>query len=115
MVAVPNLRTLTTKRAYRDLEDYASAHHGAAEDFLAAGWSPYPELRKGRWALKFQTHNGPRWRFIDGAKPTYDNPIGYQSCWYLLEKAIEIHRTTGQPLVDCNGAASAIIAQKYGI
>ncbi len=115
MFVLQQPNNLTTKRNYLDLGDYAKAHHATASDYIAFGWSPNIELRKGRRALKFQTANGPRWRYIDGEKPTYDNPFNYQPCWYGLDQALQIHQRTGQPLVDCNGAASTITGQRFGL
>jgi hypothetical protein len=112
-LAIPLPEQETTKRAYVGLADYAAAHHVTADVFKAAGWK---EVEKnGRPALSFPTRTGVRWRFLDDQEPRYLSPKGYQRCWYGLERALEIAADTGQSLVICNGEASTIVAQHYGI
>jgi hypothetical protein len=108
-----------TKRAYTGLADYAAAHGVPGDVLRAAGWddvAPYPSFpHTGRPALKFATPNGPRYRLIDGEKPTYIQPVGYTACLYGLDKALELANATQQPLVLCNGEASTVVAQHYGM
>lgn len=100
---------ISTKRAYAGLADYAAAHHVTADVFSAAGWKSVQH--HNRPALMFQTTSGPRYRFLDGAKPTYIHETGYKPCWYGLQRAVKM----GAPIVDCNGAPSTVVAQHYGI
>jgi hypothetical protein len=99
-----------SKREAHDLEQYEADHslpHGA---LARCGWR-YVE-RRGRPALTFSTKHGPRYRFLDGQKPKYDQDIGYQPCWFGLERAFA---KGGEIVVDCNGAASTIAADLRGI
>ena len=102
-----------TKRKYKDLADYAAAHYVPLEAFTAAGWQETTYIN--RPALKFTTKTGQRWRFTDGKEPPYLNKKGYKRCWYGLERAVKVSRETGQPLIICNGEASTITAQHYGL
>lgn len=101
----------TTKRAYAGLEDYSLAHNAPLEAWTKAGWKAQIVQRRNRPALEFTTASGPRWRFIDGAKPTYDQNPGYKACWYGLARAVKM----GGPLFECNGAASTVPAQHRGV
>lgn len=103
----------TTKRGYRDLADYAAAHGVSASAYVAWGWSE--TTRDGRPALTFPTQTGPRWRFLDGAKPTFTSPAGYTPCWYGLTEAVILAQASGQPLVLCNGEPSVVAAQHHGV
>lgn len=100
-----------SKRAYRDLHDYASAHGIPAEALAKSGWQFAHHMN--RPALRFSTQTGNRYRFLDGHKPVYINPRGYQRCWYLLSEAAE--RAQHQPLIFCNGEASTIAGQAHGL
>lgn len=102
-----------SKRSYTSIEDYAAEHGVTAAVLEAAGWQE--TTYKGRPALQFSTASGPRWRYLDGAVPTYHSPYGYQACWYGLGRAIAITRETKQPIVLCNGECSTVVAQAYGI
>lgn len=108
-----------TKRAYRDLADYAKAHGSTADVFRAAHWADVQQkydakLKRERPALAFKTANGTRYRFIDGEKPTYKSETGFKACWYGLDRALILHENF-LPLVLCNGEASTIVAQALGI
>lgn len=103
----------TTKRAYANLEDYARAHGAPAAVFEAAYWSE--TTTDNRPALAFKTTNGMRYRFLDGNKPPYKSPAGYESCWYGLDRAARKAVETGLPLVLVNGEASTVVCQHYGI
>lgn len=103
---------LTSKHAYSGLDDYAQAHGVEGEVFRAAHWRE--GVLGGRSALFFETQNGTRWRFLDGGKPAYGNKSGYKSCWYGLRRAVSLAIPTGV-LVLCNGEASTVVAQAFGI
>jgi replicative DNA helicase len=107
-----------TKRAYRDLADYAAAHGLTADILKQAGWSE-AEMIQGRPALAFKTATGTRYRFIDGQhdrdNPPYKSPLKYQACWYGLKRALAMIAGNWQPLVLCNGEISTLAAQHYGI
>jgi hypothetical protein len=111
----PSLRQpiQSTKRVYGGLGDYAQAHGVTADIFSAAGWSEV--TYQGRPALAFPTQTGTRYRFLDGEKPIYKNPPGYRRCWYGLERAVQQARETGQALVLCNGEASTVVGQHFGV
>ncbi|MEQ9033133.1 MAG: hypothetical protein RLP44_30730, partial [Aggregatilineales bacterium] len=103
----------STKRAYRDLQDYASAHGIPAEALTQSGWTL--THYQNRPALRFATQTGARYRFLDGRKPVYINPRGYQRCWYLLKAAAGRAKSSGQALILCNGEASTIAGQAHGL
>lgn len=103
----------STKRGYTGLEDYAKAHGVDIEIFQDAGWNE--TIYQQRRALSYPTHSGTRYRFIDGQKPTYINAQGYKACWYGLSKAVEKARAAKVPLVLCNGEASTVTAQFFGL
>lgn len=113
-IETPKRETVeSTKRVYRDLDDYAKAHGVTRAVFEAAGWCDTEHTN--RKALSYPTMNGTRWRFLDGAKPYYINQQGYKSCWYGLDKAAARAQDLVLPLVLCNGEASTVVAQHYGI
>ncbi|RME72760.1 MAG: DUF927 domain-containing protein [Chloroflexi bacterium] len=101
-----------SKRKYQSLADYAQEHGAPADVFIAAGWKE--TTYQGRPALAFKTKTGTRYRFLDGQKPHYKSPARYRPCWYGLARAVEI-TAAGGPLVICNGEASTVTAQYYGL
>jgi len=103
---------VSTKRAYNDLAAYAQAHGVAADVFLSAGWSQ--TIHYNRPALTFKTDTGPRWRYLDG-KSSYIHSKGYKRCWYRLTQAVDMAHQTDQFLVICNGEASTVVAQHFGV
>ena len=105
--------TTSSKRGYTGLADYAQAHGASEAQFVAWDWEE--TTKDGRKALQFPTLHGDRWRFIDGAKPPFTNVLGYKPCWYGLAEAVALAQITSQPLVLCNGEASVVAAQSYGI
>jgi hypothetical protein len=105
----------STQQSYTNLEEYAAAHGTPLEPFIKAGWINRVSQRHGQPAVRFTTTTGPRWRFLGGKGRKYDSPPGYQRCWYLLNEAIKIAQATNQPLVLCNGEASAVAAGYHGI
>lgn len=108
-------RTLVpdSKRVYGSLDDYAAAHGIPSSVLTEAGWQAVS--RDSRPALEFTTRTGKRWRFLDGAKPTYKSRVGYQRCWYGLDGAVALARETEQPLVLCNGEVSTLVGQYHGV
>jgi replicative DNA helicase len=104
----------SSKRAYRDLADYAAAHGISAEVLIKAGWQEV-KPHQGRPAFMFKTDTGKRYRFIDGERPPYKSEMGYKPCWYGLQRALAMAQSTGRALVICNGEISTITAQHYGI
>ena len=108
-----------TKRRYDTLDAYAQAQGIPAEVLQAAGWREgqyfCPRHNRKRPALIFSTATGDRARFIDGEEPRYMSPKHYVRSWYRLECAAQIAAETGQPLVLCNGEASTVAAQYYGV
>lgn len=108
----------TSKRTYKNMADYATAHGVGEAVFVAAGWKYIAEYRykpdyNPRPALSFPTQTGTRYRYLDGNKPTYIHDEGYVTCWYGLKRALDM--ANGKPLVLCNGAPSVIVAQHFGI
>lgn len=101
-----------TKRKYRDLLDYANAHGVSADVFAKAGWRMV--TKDNRPALQFNTATGDRFRFLDGEKPPYKSIQGYKKCWYGAARAIALI-DKDHPFVICNGEASTVVAQHYGI
>lgn len=104
----------TTKRAYRDLADYAQAHGVTADVLTKRGWSDVA-THDGRPALLFKTPTGKRYRFTDGEKPYYKSEYGYKACWYGLVGALDMTTHHWQPLVICNGEVSTLVGQHYGV
>lgn len=103
----------STKRAYKGLEDYATTHGVSAEVLRNAGWSE--TKHQGRPALKFRTATGPRWRFLDGVKPHYISPKGYQRSWYGLTSSAARELADGGYLVITNGEISTVAGRHYGL
>ena len=111
--ASPRPSIASTKRVYSGLADYALAHGLTEEVFKSAGWSE--TAYQGRPALAFNTQTGTRYRFLDGDKPTYKSPFGYERCWYGLQRAVQLAKETAQPLIICNGEASTVVGQHFGV
>lgn len=105
-------KTTDSKREYANLAEYAKIHGAPVQAFANAGWSQ--EMKFGRPALKFMTECGPRWRFID-EEGGYIHDKGYKPCWYGLKRASTIAHSTPSPLFICNGEASTVVAQWYGL
>ena len=102
-----------TKRAYRDMDDYAAAHGIPAEALKKAGWAE--TIYQDRPALMFPTATGRRWRFLDGSKPHYTSEKGYVRSWYGLTPRTAAMLGTGAPLVVTNGEISVLTAREYGL
>jgi KaiC/GvpD/RAD55 family RecA-like ATPase len=120
-IPAPAARPATTAAAkgWTGLDDYADDHAIAPDVLRAAGWNETTHRDrtsgKMRPALQFCTPTGMRWRYLDGQEPKYDSPNGYHRSWYRLKEAVEIAESTGQPLVICNGEASALAGQSHGV
>lgn len=111
---VPDLPQVDTPVSYRTLDEYALAHGIPGDRLRAKGWSDAAQYQ-GRLALAFKTATGVRWRFLDGQKPKYKSELDYKACWYGLNRALELARESGQPLVLCNGEVSTLAAQYHGV
>lgn len=103
----------STKREYKNLDDYAAVHGVPGDVFRAADWREV--VHQDRPALEFDTANGKRYRFIDNGKEKYKSVYGYKPCWYHIGRAVKCARETGQPLILCNGEATTITAEYYGL
>lgn len=97
----------------KGLEEYARLHGVDVQEFINAGWSDTTYKNKVP-ALAITTNNGTRWRLLQG-QDKYMNPAKYKSCWYKLEQALAIHERTKRPLVLCNGEASVVVGQAWGV
>jgi hypothetical protein len=113
-------------KTYNTRADYAADHGGLADEvFAAAGWSEVKPVwcsmhKIKRPAMVFSTRTGERVRFVDGLAPKYRHlKGGYHKCWYGLERALSIIKAKAvdkpYPLVLCNGEASVVAAQHYGV
>jgi hypothetical protein len=104
----------TSKRVYTDHLDYAAQKGVSWDVFASAGMRAIRYMR--RPAISIATNNGTRYRFLDyRGGDTYTNEKGFTACWYKLPEAIKMARATGHPLVYCNGEASTVVAQHFGI
>jgi hypothetical protein len=101
-----------TKRAYRDLADYALTQGVPVDVFEKAGWKL--DTHDNRPCFSFPTPNGTRYRFIDGNQKAakYKSQYGYKECWFGLDRAIAMNKGA---IVLCNGEASTIVAQHHGV
>jgi hypothetical protein len=110
------LQPVKRAKGYESLADYAAAHGVGVGVFEAAGW--HETRRGGRLnllAFAIPTDGGTRYRYADEAKAgrKYDHDKGTKYVWYGLTRAA---RLAGDgPLVICNGEASTIVAQHYGV
>lgn len=105
----------SSKRLYKDLEEYAAFKGVPVEAFVLAQWSSEPIEKDGRPALKFPTKTGERYRFIDGEYPTFKSSWGYTACWYGLDRAVKVAAETHQPLLIVNGEPSVVVATHFGL
>jgi replicative DNA helicase len=103
----------STKREYRNLDEYAKAHGVTGDVFRAADWREV--IHQDRPALEFDTANGARYRFIDNGKEKYKSVYGYKPCWYHIGRAVKCARETGKPLILCNGEATTVVAEHFGL
>lgn len=109
----------TTKRGYTGLDDYARAHGIPYEALKQAKWGEVMKYcgshKKDRLALEIPTRTGKRWRLLDGLKPYYVSPPGYQRCWYGLTASTLAKLAEGKPLILCNGEISTVAGQFFGV
>lgn len=101
-----------SKRAYKNLADYAQ-QKGVSEDiFTKAGWKGGVIYDK-RPAFEFPTAGGKRYRFADGQSPSFKSQPGYKACWYGLKIAAELAKRDGLPLILVNGEPSVVVGFHY--
>lgn len=105
---------------FASLAEYARHQGAPVEAFTAALWTEgdvwCPKHRSWRPAFVFKTKTGTRTRFRDGLLPKYISPGGYVACWYGMPGALRIVKHDASvPLVLCNGEASVVVAQHYGV
>lgn len=107
--------TAQTKHdAYANLAEYAEARGVTEAVFAQAGWAQV--VHHGRPALRYPTTNGDRLRFLDGQQPKYmPARKGFRGCWYGLERAIVMAQEADRALVLCNGEASTVVGQHFGV
>lgn len=103
-----------TKRVYASLAEYAQAHGVPPEVFQKAGWTDGHTV-KGRPAFQFMVNGKKRWRFKDGNKPVFISELGFNACWYGLDRAIKLAKENGQALLICNGEPSVVAGQYHGL
>ncbi len=124
-----------TKIAYRNLAHYAELHYVDVSVFEKAGW--IDSEHKGIKCLEYPVYqiipkdpNDPaseekvkewrRYRMIQEGhheKRVYLSQYGYSAVWYGLKRAIAIAKQHGDhvPLILCNGEASTVVAQHFGL
>jgi hypothetical protein len=102
------------KPRWTSLTEYAHLHGVHEQVFLDAGWKDGTD-RYGNSCLVFTTRNGERFRLRDGGKFKYIQAEGYKACLYGAQRAAVMARQAGVPLVICNGEASVVVAQHYGV
>lgn len=110
-IETPKAQAQETKRAYTSLADYAAAHYAPATAFEAAGWKA--DTHKERPCLTYTVGGKLRYRYLDGNTPAYEWEKGGKPAWYGLKRAIQT--TNSRALILCNGEASTISAQHYGL
>lgn len=72
-------------------------------------------------ALRFDTDAEPRYRLLDYPNPkqkywhAWKAHTGINKVWYKLSEALALAMAAGLPLVLCNGEASTVAAQHWGI
>lgn len=101
-----------TKCAYATLADYALMKGVPEQVFIDAGWVVHTYFDH-RPCFKFPTAGGERYRFTDGNKPAFKSIVGFETCWYGLDRAVKL--ADKQPLILCNGEPSTIVAQHFGL
>ena len=113
---IERLQVVNTRRAYRDLDEYAALKGVDKSVFVAAGWSDEVKHdHEQRPYIEFRTATGARRRYLDNGKDKFKSPQGYKRCWYGLRAAAAKAQQQGLPLVMCNGEPSAVIGQHFGV
>jgi len=111
-----NAPTKAPNPVYKNLAAYAQAHGVGVEVFVAAGWTDCTHWK--RPALRFTTETAPRYRFLDGLDPKYTHAGGTHKgdarVWYKLPEALALAEQAAC-LALCNGEASTVVAQHYGV
>jgi len=110
-IETPQAAAQETKRGYSGLADYAAAHYAPVEAFTAAGW--LEGVHKGRPSLRVMVNGKAHYRYIDGQEPYYEWEKGGKAAWYGLGRAVKL--ASGRALILCNGEASTVTAQHYGL
>ena len=103
----------SSKRAYKNLAEYAAFKGVPEQAFIDAKWTRDPVTYDKRPALQFPTKGGTRYRFIDGNKPAFKSQKDYKACWYGLDTAIKTAKLLNQPLIICNGEPSVVVGVYY--
>ena len=111
-----NAPTKAPNPVYKNLAAYAQAHGVGVEVFVATGWTDCTHWK--RPALRFTTETAPRYRFLDGLNPKYAHAGGTHKgdarVWYKLPEALALSEQAAC-LALCNGEASTVVAQHYGV
>lgn len=107
-----------SKRPYADLQDYANRHYVPVDVFIQANWENCQH--QGKKAISWQTQSGKRIRFLEGTESELKNPYrweksGSENCWYGLSRALRIANEKDTPMIFCNGEASTVVAQHFGL
>lgn len=104
----------STKRAYKDIKEYAKSHAVSVDYLTRCKWVEV--THQGRPALQFKTSGGTRYRFLDESQPRYISQKGYTVCWYGLDDAIKKSTDAGLDyIVLCNGEISTLSAKEHGL
>lgn len=106
----PQLPSNSSKRKYKNLDEYAAFKGVTSEVFIKAGWEDFNYY--GHPAIKFSTINGNRYRLLDIEKGCFRSDKGFKNCWYKLEEALQIEDS---PLILCNGEPSTVVAQHFDL
>lgn len=104
-----------SKRAYKNLAEYAALKGVPESAFVNVGWQAQPVTYDKRPALTFKTKGGNRYRFIDGKTPAFKSQLNYHACWYGLNAAANFAIAHALPLILCNGEPSVVVALHWRI
>jgi len=104
-----------SKRAYKNLAEYAALKGVPEQAFITAKWNPIPVTYDKRPALEFKTSGGKRYRFIDGGSPAFKSEMNYKACWYGLNTAAHFALEHDLPLVMVNGEPSTVVGLFFRI
>jgi len=102
-----------THRDFDGMDDYATSHGVPRTVLEAAGWRETTHQK--RPAIAVPTANGVRYRFLDNTGHRWTSPTGYKSCWYGLDRAVQLATQYSTPLFIVNGEPAAVVGQHYGI
>lgn len=119
----------TTKRDYRNIEDYAEAHGVDVETFNKLGFKEVSHfstlykkdgevrtLNMQKKAIEFEVNGQKRYRVLEKTDTArYMQDYTFKPAWFGLTRATAKAATLGKPLVLVNGEITAAIAQSYGI